>query len=265
MQISSITVYPIKSLGGVSLQSATLEPQGLQFDRRWMLIDPEEKKFLTQRQLPEMALLRMEIGAHSLVLSHLTQKVSALEVPLNPSGGEEFMATVWNDTLSVESCGKDAAQWFSDLLGRPLELVYMPRVEERSVKGKYAPMGSSLSLADRSPYLIIGQSSLDDLNTRLDTPVPMDRFRPNFVFEGGEAYAEDTWKSLKIGENAFHCGGPCGRCKVITIDQNTAEKGNEPFATLATYRRPEKSILFGQMLMLLNGEMVTVGDKLDMV
>ena len=263
MQITSITVYPIKSLGGVSLQSATLEPQGLQYDRRWMLIDPEEKKFLTQRQLPEMALLRIQIGEESMKISHLSKDISALDVLLKPSGGDSFPATVWNDTLPVESCGPEVANWFTEVLGRPLELVYMPRVEERQVKEKYAPMGSSLSLADRSPYLIIGQSSLADLNSRLESDVPMNRFRPNFAFDGGEAYEEDTWKSVKIGESSFHCGGQCGRCKVITIDQDTAVKGDEPFATLATYRRPEKSILFGQMLMLLEGQEVNVGDVVE--
>ena len=263
MQITSITVYPIKSLGGVSLHSARLESQGLQYDRRWMLIDPEEKKFLTQRQIPEMALLRIQIGEAYMKISHFTKDIPFLEIPLKPSGGDRFPATVWNDTLPVESCGPGAGYWFSEVLGRPLELVYMPRVEERQVKEKYAPMGSSLSLADRSPYLIIGQSSLEDLNSRLDSAVPMNRFRPNFVFEGGGAYGEDTWKTVKIGENSFHCGGQCGRCKVITIDQDTSIKGEEPFATLATYRRPEKSILFGQMLMLLEGQEIKVGDVVE--
>lgn len=261
MKLTSIRVYPIKSLGGLELESALIEPQGLQYDRRWMLIDPSERKFMSQRQIPEMALLKVEVGSEGLIVSHKKKEIDPIHVPFAGVKGEQFPGIIWNDTVTVESLGKDITKWFSEVLGRPAELVFMPRVEERQVKEKYAPMGSSVSLADRSPFLLIGEGSLADLNGRLSDAVPMDRFRPNFIFSGGEAFIEDTWGQVQIGENSFHCGGPCGRCKVITIDQDTGVKGDEPFATLATYRRPEKSILFGQMLIWLSGGKVQVGDE----
>ncbi len=231
-----------------------------------MLIDPAERKFLTQRQIPEMALLKVEVEAEGLKVSHRKKEMAPIHIPFEGKEGEQFPGIIWNDTVSVESLGKEIGQWFSDALGRELELVYMPRVKERQVKEKYAPMGSSVSLADRSPFLIIGQASLEELNGRLDEPVPMDRFRPNFIFSGGSPYEEDSWEKneIQIGENRFYGGGPCGRCKVITINQETAVKGDEPFATLATYRRPEKSILFGQMLMGLSQGEVKVGDTIQL-
>ena len=265
MKLTHIRIYPIKSLGGVELESAVIEPQGLQYDRRWMLIDLEEKKFLSQRQIPEMALLQVAVEADGLRVSHRQKDIAPVHIPFSSEGGERFPGIIWNDTVTVESLGKEIAQWFSEALERPTELVYMPTVEERQVKKKYAPMGSPVSLADRSPFLIIGQASLDELNGRLDQPVPMDRFRPNFIFSGGDPYEEDTWEksTIQIGENRFYGGGPCGRCKVITINQETAIKGDEPFATLAAYRRPEKSILFGQMLMGLSQGEVRVGDTIQ--
>ena len=263
MKLTSLRVYPIKSLGGIEIESAFIEPQGLQYDRRWMLIDPAERKFISQRQIAEMALLQVEIEKEGLKVSHKTKSIDPIHIPFDGVNGPQFPGIIWKDTVTVESLGEDIGKWFTEVLGRPAELVYMPHVEERQVKEKYAPMGSSVSLADRSPFLLIGEGSLADLNGRLDSPVPMDRFRANFIFDEGEAFVEDTWSQVRIGANSFHCGGPCGRCKVITIDQNSGIKGEEPFATLATYRRPEKSILFGQMLIWLSGTEVRVGDEVS--
>lgn len=265
MKLTSIRVYPIKSLGGIDVDAALIEPQGLQYDRRWMLIDPEERKFMSQRQISEMALLKVEIESKGLKVSHKKKSIDPILIPFEGVKGAQFSGIIWKDTVTVESLGADIAKWFTEVLGRPAELVFMPHVEERQVKEKYAPMGSSVSLADRSPFLLIGEGSLADLNGRLDVPVPMDRFRANFIFEGGDAFVEDTWDQVRIGANTFHCGGPCGRCKVITIDQDSGIKGEEPFATLATYRRPEKSILFGQMLVWLSGTQVKVGDEVSPV
>jgi len=211
MKLTQITLYPIKSLGGISLQSAQLEPQGLRYDRRWMIIDAETKNFLTQRQHPEMALLQVQLQDEGLKIVHKKGAVSSLDIPYIPESGDTFEASVWSDSFSVQGVRPEASAWFSEFLKRKVELVYMPDVKERKVREKYAPEGSWLNLSDRSPFLLIGQASLDDLNARLESSVPMDRFRPNFVFEGGEAYAEDAWKEIQIGTARFTGAGPCGR------------------------------------------------------
>lgn len=153
--------------------------------------------------------------------------------------------------------------WFSDFLGMELDLVVMPESSERKMDSRYAVQKESVSFADGMPYVLIGQSSLDDLNQRLNEPVGMDRFRPNLVFSGGEAYAEDQFKQLQIGEVGFQVVKPCARCVLITVNQQTAEKGKEPLATLATYRTVNNKVYFGQNAVSLTPGIVRVGDPIQ--
>ena len=112
---------------------------------------------------------------------------------------------------------------------------------------------------------MIGQSSLDDLNSRLEFPVPMNRFRPNLVFTGGQPYEEDSWKLLTIGNNKFAGVKPCSRCVLTTVDQNTGEKGKEPLATLAKYRQHENKIYFGQNLLSIDHHTIHEGDEIKLL
>jgi uncharacterized protein YcbX len=128
---------------------------------------------------------------------------------------------------------------------------------------RYAVQEESVSFADGMPYVMIGQASLDDLNGRLSDPVGMDRFRPNLVFSGGEAYAEDQFKQLQIGEVEFQAVKPCARCVMITVNQQTGEKGKEPLATLATYRTVNNKVYFGQNAVALTQGIVRVGDPIQ--
>jgi uncharacterized protein YcbX len=145
-----------------------------------------------------------------------------------------------------------------------LDLVVMPESTERKMDPRYAVQGESVSFADGMPYVMIGQASLDDLNQRLNEPVRMDRFRPNMVFSGGEAYAEDQFKQLQIGEVGFQVVKPCGRCVLITVNQQTAEQGKEPLATLASYRTVNNKVYFGQNAVALAPGIVRVGDLLQL-
>ena len=113
------------------------------------------------------------------------------------------------------------------------------------------------------PYLLIWQSALDDLNARLQSPVPMDRFRPNHVFSGGPAYVDDTWDKVQIGDALFKITKPCARCVLTTVDQATAQKGTEPLRTLATYRTVGSKVLFGQNMLLLEGTSIEVGAAVE--
>jgi uncharacterized protein YcbX len=144
-----------------------------------------------------------------------------------------------------------------------LDLVVMPESSHRKMDPRYAVQEESVSFADGMPYVMIGQSSLDELNQRLEVPVSMDRFRPNLVFSGGEAYAEDQFKQLQIGEVEFQVVKPCARCVMITVNQQTGEKGKEPLATLVTYRTVNNKVYFGQNAVALAPGMVRVGDLIQ--
>ena len=148
---------------------------------------------------------------------------------------------------------------------RSCRLVYFPEVNQRPVDEKYRIENDQVSLADGYPYLIIGQSSLDDLNSKLTNPLPMNRFRPNFVFTGGKPFEEDNWRNFAIGKSRFAGVKPCGRCVLTTVNQETTERGTEPLATLATYRRTNNKIYFGQNLLALTCHDIYEGDTIELV
>jgi uncharacterized protein YcbX len=155
------------------------------------------------------------------------------------------------------------SQWFSDFLEMELDLVVMPESSQRKMDPRYAVQGESVSFADGMPYVFIGQSSLDELNQRLEVPVSMDRFRPNLVFSGGQAFDEDEFTRIKVGEVDFQVVKPCARCVLITVNQQTGEKAKEPLATLATYRTVNNKVYFGQNAVALAPGMVRVGDLIQ--
>lgn len=257
-QISEIWIYPIKSLGGISLASANVKPKGLAWDRRWMLVD-ENNQFVTQRSLPEMALFNVALDDGFVKVTH---RQDSIRFPTEGEDSPLFKATIWDDTVSVREVTQEASQWFSEHMATPCRLVAFPEESARPVDPKYNVAEDQVSLADGYPLLIIGQSSLDDLNKRLSVPVPMNRFRPNLVFTGGEPYEEDEWKNFRVGNNRFAAVKRCGRCVLTTVDQSTGEKGMEPLATLSKYRKADTKVLFGQNLIALDYHEVSVGDTI---
>jgi len=166
----------------------------------------------------------------------------------------------------------EADRWFSDALGKPCHLVYMPEATHRTVDPAYARPTDAVSFADGYPYLLIGQASLDDLNQRLPDPIGMERFRPNIVVEGSLPYEEDSWQQFSVGELDFSGVKPCARCVLTTIDPATGERGPEPLRTLTTYRQYKHKILFGQNVLLTDvnatgtlrvGDTVAVLNRVD--
>ncbi|GAB2550155.1 MOSC domain-containing protein [Rufibacter soli] len=259
--LSEINIYPIKSLGGISLQSANVEERGLQYDRRWMLID-ESGVFLTQRKIAEMALLKVSLTPQGLEVRHTVKEMAPLLVPYETDSTRSTLVTVWEDICFAYLVGNQADAWFSEALGLNCRLVYMPENSIRLVDPNYARHNEKVSFADGYPFMIIGQESLNDLNSRLEEPVPMDRFRPTFVFTGGAPYAEEKWKTFKIGNVLFYGAKPCGRCNVTTINQNTAQAGQEPLKTLSEYRKQGNKVMFGMNLLGLSTGTVSVGDPI---
>ena len=265
MLLSEIHIYPVKSLGGISLQSSVVQVRGLQHDRRWMLVN-EQGTFLTQREIPEMALLGTAIEAQHLVVFEKKNPASRVLVPLDvvPEDLPEMMVEVWGDHCVAQQLPAETSAWFSAVLGQKMHLVQMPDTTHRVADARYAPPGHVVSFADGFPYLIIGQASLDDLNSRLAQPLPMNRFRPNFVFTGGQPFEEDGWSDFRIGEVAFRGVKPCARCSITTTDQDTAARAAEPLKTLATFRQVGHKILFGQNVVWMGeGEEVRVGERVN--
>ncbi len=268
MFLSEINIYPVKSLGGISLKSSVVENRGLQLDRRRMLID-KKNQFLTQREFPKMATVNVEILKNGLGFSSGNER---LEIDFAPNANETASVKIWSSRVRAQIYEREINEWFSSVLETDCRLVLMPEEARRKVSYFYAVhKEDAVSFADAYPFLLIGENSLNDLNTKLEKPLPMNRFRPNFVVTGADAFAEDDWKTIKIGACIFHVVKPCARCVMTTIDQTSGEKqGVEPLKTLANYRIPKRSvkkkILFGQNLIAeKTGAIIKVGDEVEIL
>lgn len=262
LTVSALYVYPIKSLGGVALPQAEVTDRGLKYDRRWMLID-ENNRFLTQREYPQMALLKVSIEEEGLSVTHPDK--GTVDIPFDYIHHTDEEVRIWDDVCKGLSINSDLDLWFSKALGINSRLVYMPESTYRQVDQRYAPKGTINSFSDGYPFLMIGQASLDDLNSRLEEALPMDRFRPNIVFTGGDPFEEDLMKHMQIAYIDFFGVKLCSRCVLTTINQQTAQKSKEPLKTLAGYRSKEKKILFGQNLIHKGIGFIRVGDAIHVL
>lgn len=263
--LSQLNVFPVKSLGGVSLASTRLTDRGLEYDRRWMLVD-ESGRFLTQREHPQLALLKTVFHAGHIEIAHQHEPSEKLQIPLEITSGSPQQITIWRDQCTGLLAPAEFNLWFSEVLNTDCRLVYMPEHCERLVDQDYRKSQERVSFADGFPCLIIGQASLDDLNGRLAKPVGMDRFRTNLVFQGGSAFIEDQWQEIVIGEVRFRVVKPCPRCTLTTVDPNTGIKQVEPLRTLATYRKEaDGGVMFGQNLIPLNTGEICVGTPVEVI
>jgi uncharacterized protein YcbX len=261
MHLSQLFIYPIKSLRGISLQSASVVERGLQHDRRYQLTD-KNGTFLTQRTLGKLALFHTAIEANELVVSCSGELgTDHIRLPLEICEGESKRVTTWDQATEAILSDEVVNDFFSEKIGMPCDLVFMPNYEYRPVDTNYVPENTFQPFTDGYPFLVISEASLRDLNSRLEAPIGMDRFRPNFVVAETEPYAEDGWHSFTIGEALFKAVKPCSRCVMTTVDQSTGEKGKEPLRTLAGYRTVNNKVLFGQNLIFIGGSTtLKVGD-----
>jgi uncharacterized protein len=264
VQLSGLCVYPIKACGGIALAQADLVERGLAFDRRYMLID-KTGTFITQREVPRLCLVATAFDGERLLVS--ASGKATLELPRQPLPEAQLQRRayrVWDD---VGSALEHAAgsRWFSELLDDQVSLVFMPDAERRGVNPKRARPGDIVSFADAYPLLLMSESTLADLNQRLEQPVEMRRFRPNLVISGGEPYVEDGFAQVQIGGLSFRGVKRCERCVVTTIDPETGEQGKEPLRTLSRYRLEDGNVWLGMNLIhngpgtLRLGDNVTVG------
>lgn len=263
MRLRELFVHPVKSMRGNALDRAAVEARGLAGDRRWMVIDPSGR-FVTGRQVGALAACAAEATATGLRLSF---GGSVTDVP-TPRRDAARSVVVWNDEVPALDAGDAVADWLSARFGRPLRLVYQADHQQRPLPPKHrVAADDEVSFADAYPLLAIGTASLDDLNTRLNAPVTMRHFRPNVVVQTDEAYAEDRWRNLRIGDAVFRSVSRCTRCVFTTVDPETGERRDdgEPLATLRGYRRDAENgrILFGVNLVPLSTGTLRVGDAVE--
>lgn len=210
-----------------------------------------------------MALVEPRLDAGRLVLS--APGMRELAIPLR-DGGSRVTVSVWRDTLEAWSAGEDAATWWSDLLGRRAALVRFADDVLRQVDPTRARPGDAVGFADGFSFLLATEASLAALNERLAEPVTMRRFRPNLVVAGSLApFEEDGWRRIRIGEIELEVAKPCGRCSIVTVDPATGVRGKEPLATLSTFRREGKEVLFGQNLIHRGRGRLAVGDEVTVL
>jgi MOSC domain-containing protein len=239
--ISRLFLYPIKGCRGVALRAAQLVPTGLAVgdigDREWVIVD-EHGEFLSQRELPRMALIETRLTGRALWLS--APGMLSLEIPFE-SEGDVVRIRVWDDELDAVTQGAVADQWFSDFLGQRARLMRFDPLAKRVSKRKYTGATEApYKFADAFALLIASEASLADLNAKLEAKgqprVDIDRFRPNIVLDGVDAFEEDYAKDLRIGDALLEPVKPCVRCTVPSVDPARGEQGTEPGDTLAAYR-----------------------------
>ena len=258
--VSALYIYPVKSLGGITLQQSQLSELGLQYDRRWMIID-QNNEFISQRSYPILALLGTAIENDKIKIYH-KHTGEKIDVPLLPNTNIKKQVTIWDDVCEGVVVDESINTWLSNYLKKDVALVFMPESTKRLVDYRYVKEDSITSFSDGYSFLLIAESSLEELNLLAGTDFGMDRFRPNIVVTGSLAQEEEEWHEMQIGEASFTGVKPCARCVLTTIDQNSGIGGKEPLKTLATYKRVGKRILFGQNLVYNGGEnYIKIGDK----
>jgi uncharacterized protein YcbX len=263
LRVSELNVYPVKGCRGSSLREARVGARGIVGDRSYMLVD-DDGSFITQRSHPRMALIEPRFAESSLSLAAPGRDTLSIPVLAH---AEHRMVTVWRDSCQAVDQGDAAAEWATSFLGTHCRLVRMAEDFVRLVDREYAVSErDEVGFADGYPFLLTTEESLADLNARMATPLPMNRFRPSIVISGAEPFAEDRWRRVRIGAITFAVVKPCARCVVTTTDQSTAERGREPLRTLATYRKVQgRGVMFGQNLIHGSTGVIRVGDAVELI
>jgi uncharacterized protein YcbX len=262
--ITAINIYPVKSCRGTALTHALVTETGFQYDREWMIVRPDGR-FLTQREEPRLAMIEPNLTAFALEFE--APDMDEIRVPLDHQG-KAVEVTVWKDTCAALDAGDHIASWLTAYLGSEHRLVRFDRSQRRPSDPKWTGGVEAQSLfSDGFPWLMISQASLDDLNSRLEQKLPMNRFRPNIVIDGVPPYGEDEPKDF-VSANGVRLRGvkPCTRCAITTTDQSTGERSDEPLRTLRSYRmsREPMGLIFGQNMILIDGagRELSVSDQL---
>jgi uncharacterized protein YcbX len=261
VRVASLHAYPIKSCGGIGLTEALLIETGIEFDRAWMLVDPAGR-FVTQRELPRMALVQPTLKTSEMVLR--APGMLALHVALDRVEAP-VRVTVWGDEVAAYDMGDLCAQWFSDFLGRPLRLARFDPAQRRLSDRRWTgTLEAENGFADGFALLVTSRASIDELNRRLQAQglpeVTAARFRPNLVLDGLGAHGEDAIDEIAFATDAgpvrLRLVKPCARCPIPDVDPVTAATGHAVADTLAGYRADARlggAITFGMNAVIVEG------------
>ena len=275
MIVSKLCIYPLKSAQGNELAQVQVVPQGFLGDREMMLVSGNGK-FITQRQFPQLAKIKVRVLGQSITLQVADNSFPTLNfiVALN---GRLIEVDLWRDRFLAIDQGDEVAQWFHQFLNLPEDkscrLVRQSKAYPRLLESKYVEdKEQPLNFADSSPVLLATTGSLAELNERImeihrqqGLEIPMNRFRPNIVVETIEPFIEDRWELIQIGDIQLKMLKPCSRCIMTTIDQENGAKNQlkEPLNTLGTFRQlSEQGVMFGINLIPQNTGTIQTGDRL---
>ncbi|MFL5346123.1 MAG: MOSC domain-containing protein [Hyalangium sp.] len=262
--LTQIFIHPIKSTQGLPLTRAAVGPLGLEHDRRWMLVRPDGS-FITGRESPSLVRVKALPTEGGLRLS--APGLPELQVPAPPADAPRLEVAIWDDRCSAARVGEAADRWFSQFLGEPVALVYVDARLERRVNPNYGGPEDRVGFTDAFPLLLLSRASLEELNRRLPRPITLEHFRPNLVLEGCEPFAEDSWRRLRVGGVELELVKPCSRCVFTTVDPLTGVKASdgEPLSTLASFRRRDGKVVFGQNALVRRPGTLQVGDPVELL
>ncbi len=258
-------LYPVKSLAGISVEQWPVVATGLQYDRKWMIVD-SDGVFLSQRKLPKMALITTAINYDELLLS--APGMQSIAFPLTAENNVTINTKIWRDQFPALTVSNDLDKWLQDFLNRDCKLVCQSPEAQRLVDPNYGKPNDITSFADGFPFLITLEQSLAAINQTINPsqPLSMLRFRPNLVIKGGEPFIEDTWRKISIDNIKFRLPKPCSRCNITTIDPATGvSSGKEPLATLNKLRKWQNGVYFGQNALHDNQGLITMGDPIQIL
>ena len=278
IRVSQLFRYPVKSAAGTTVQQLELDALGAVNDRRWMLVD-QQNRFMTQRDVGALALVRVALEPGGICLESTDKAALHVREPDQSAIATDIF--VWDGVARVVDAGDEAAEWFSDVIGVRCRLTHIAPSSRRPLQRRYAgsidPHDRYVALSDGAPLLLASEASLGLLNEYLTARrvanVGFDRFRPNIVLSGASAHEEDTWTTIEIAGITIGVGSPCLRCVITTVDQTrgvrasalTGEPGGEPLRTLATYRREGTGVIFGMNATNQTPGVLSVGDEVTIL
>lgn len=263
LQIHSIIIYPIKSLGGINVSQITVEPAGLQYDRRFMLVD-STNRFITQRTRPELTRFQLEAkGGGFEVTDQKNQCVKFLD--FNPPLGSSEEVQIWDDRVMAHEVLDDWSVWFSEKIGEEVRLFQLSSLFSRYIQPVYQTAESKISsFADSLPILLCSEASFHHVDSLLDQPLDWRRFRPNIIVSNQMAFEEDTWQEISIGNSVKLFGAkPCARCQLINVDPNDGTSDSTILKALSQTRKFENKVYFGQQFVPISLGEIKVGDRIN--
>lgn len=258
-RVQSLWIYPVKSMKGIQLSEACATSEGFEHDRRWMLVD-DKGTFMTQREHAQLALFECQLEHSSLIVSY---EGDSIDIPLNYRDHEIINVNLWQSSFKAGVVSKEINSWFSERLNIDLRFVQMLPEHKRRRSITKSPYRFDVGMADGYPYLVLSMESVDLLNSKLENSVDINRFRANIIVSGVGAHGEDGWNEYSIGDAFFKNIKPCPRCVVVTIDQESGEKGVEPLATMSKYRKQGRQVMFGVNAVCIKEGILAAGDTIN--